>query len=126
MLVPWISDTRSMLSSMGMSNILVGNADAGSYFNNEVLSAVDYGVGIPLYICLMSAYVMQMANVHPWFANQSINDAAGWTADFFASTDVALAQSLSNKPKMFIAETGWPTVCLLSPSSLTGLTCPIG
>lgn len=93
MLVPWISDTRSMLSSMGMSNILVGNADAGSYFNNEVLSAVDYG----------------MANVHPWFANQSINDAAGWTADFFASTDVALAQSLSNKPKMFIAETGWPT-----------------
>lgn len=115
-----------MLSSMGMSNILVGNADAGSYFNNEVLSAVDYGVGIPLYICLMSAYVMQMANVHPWFANQSINDAAGWTADFFASTDVALAQSLSNKPKMFIAETGWPTVCLLSPSSLTGLTCPIG
>lgn len=93
MLVPWISDTRSMLSSMGMSSILVGNADAGSYFNNEVLSAVDYG----------------MANVHPWFANQSINDAAGWTADFFASTDVALAQSLSNKPKMFIAETGWPT-----------------
>lgn len=93
MLVPWISDTRSMLSSMGMSNILVGNADAGSYFNNEVLSAVDYG----------------MANVHPWFANQSINDAAGWTADFFTSTDVALAQSLTNKPKMFIAETGWPT-----------------
>ncbi|KAG2110247.1 glycoside hydrolase family 17 protein [Suillus discolor] len=93
MLVPWISDTRSMLSSMGMSNILVGNADAGSYFNNEVLSAVDYG----------------MANVHPWFANQSINDAAAWTADFFNTTDYALAQSLSNKPKMFIAETGWPT-----------------
>lgn len=93
MLVPWISDTRSMLSSMGLSNILVGNADAGSYFNNEVLSAVDYG----------------MANVHPWFANQSIDNAAAWTADFFNSTDYSLAQSLPNKPKMFIAETGWPT-----------------
>lgn len=93
MLVPWINDTRSMLSSMGLSNISVGNADAGSYFNNEVLSAVDYG----------------MANVHPWFANQSIDNAAGWTWDFFNSTDVALAQSLPNKPKMFIAETGWPT-----------------
>lgn len=93
MLVPWINDTRSMLSSMGLSNISVGNADAGSYFNNEVLAAVDYG----------------MANVHPWFANQSIDNAAGWTYDFFTSTDVALAQSLPNKPKMFIAETGWPT-----------------
>ncbi|KAG2146123.1 glycoside hydrolase family 17 protein [Suillus bovinus] len=93
MLVPWINDTRSMLSSMGLSNILVGNADAGSYFNNEVLAAVDYG----------------MANVHPWFANQSIANAAAWTAEFFSTTDVALAQSLPNKPKMFIAETGWPT-----------------
>ncbi|KAG1759188.1 glycoside hydrolase family 17 protein [Suillus occidentalis] len=76
MLVPWISDTH-----------------AGSYFNNEVLSAVDYG----------------MANVHPWFANQSIDNAAAWTANFFNTTDYALAQSLPNKPKMFIAETGWPT-----------------
>lgn len=47
-----------------------------------------------------------MANVHPWFANQSIDDAAGWTWSFFEGTDVALAQSLSNKPDMSIAETG--------------------
>jgi len=93
MLIPWISDTRSMSSSMGLSNILVGNADAGSYFNDEVLSAVDYG----------------MSNVHPWFANQSINDAAAWTANFFNTTNLALASTLPNKPKMFIAETGWPT-----------------
>ncbi|KAG2112160.1 glycoside hydrolase family 17 protein [Suillus cothurnatus] len=93
MLIPWINDTRSMLSSMGLSNISVGNADAGSYFNNEVLAAVDYG----------------MANVHPWFANVSIDDAAAWTGDFFNTTDFALAQTLPNKPKMFIAETGWPT-----------------
>jgi len=38
-----INDTRSMLSGMGVS-LQVGNADAGSYFNNEILAAVDYGV----------------------------------------------------------------------------------
>lgn len=51
-----------------------------------------------------------MANVHPWFANVSITDAAAWTADFFQENDVVLSNSLSNKPQMYIAETGWPTV----------------
>lgn len=32
-----------MLSGLGVS-LPVGNSDAGSYFNNEVLGAVDYGV----------------------------------------------------------------------------------
>jgi hypothetical protein len=50
MLIPWINDTRSMLAGMGLSNITVGNADAGSYFNTQVLEAVDYGVRIPGYI----------------------------------------------------------------------------
>lgn len=87
-----IQDTQQMLSSMGVS-IPVGNADAGSFFSNEILGAVNYG----------------MANVHPWFANVSADASAGWTADFFANTDIALANSLSNKPTMYIAETGWPT-----------------
>jgi len=52
-----------------------------------------------------------MSNVHPWFANQSIDNAAAWTAEFFQENNVVTAQSLPNKPKMFIAETGWPTVC---------------
>lgn len=34
-----------MLSSMGVS-LQVGNSDAGSYFNNEVLGAIDYGVSL--------------------------------------------------------------------------------
>lgn len=38
-----IQDTRKMLSSLGVS-LPVGNSDAGSYFNNEVLAAVDFGV----------------------------------------------------------------------------------
>ncbi|KAJ7904780.1 glycoside hydrolase [Mycena olivaceomarginata] len=87
-----ITDTISMLSGMNLA-IDVGTADAGSYFNTQILSAVKFG----------------MANVHPWFAAQSIQDAAGWTADFFSTTNVAAANALSNKPTMYIAETGWPT-----------------
>jgi len=87
-----ITDTRTMLSGMGLK-IPVGNADAGSYFNTQIMEAIDYG----------------MANVHPWFANQAVDAAAGWTAEFFATTNIVAAQALSNKPTMYIAETGWPT-----------------
>ncbi|KZS94172.1 glycoside hydrolase [Sistotremastrum niveocremeum HHB9708] len=88
-----IADTRSNLKSLGYDNIPVGTADAGAYFNNEVLAAVDYG----------------MANVHPWFANVSIDTASSWTTTFFQQTDIAAAQAQSNNPQMYIAETGWPT-----------------
>jgi exo-beta-1,3-glucanase (GH17 family) len=89
-----IADTRSMLASMNLpKTIAVGNSDAGSYFNNAVLQASDYG----------------LANVHPWFANVSAQESAAWTASFFDQTDVQPAAQLSNKPKMYIAETGWPT-----------------
>lgn len=34
-----------MLTSLNLAKTIpVGNADAGSYFNNEILQAVDYGV----------------------------------------------------------------------------------
>ncbi|KAL0579558.1 hypothetical protein V5O48_002438 [Marasmius crinis-equi] len=50
-----------------------------------------------------------MANVHPWFANTTVQDAASWTNQFFEETNVGPAAKLSNKPKIYIAETGWPT-----------------
>lgn len=43
LLIQNITDTRNMLSDLGMS-IPVGTSDAGAYFNDEVLAAVDYGV----------------------------------------------------------------------------------
>lgn len=55
-------------------------------------------------------FIQQMANVHPWFANVSVEAGPQWTWDFFNQTDVTLANSLPNKPSMSIAETGWPTV----------------
>lgn len=91
-LISYIQDTKKMISDMGLS-IPVGTSDAGAYFNTQVLGASDYG----------------MANVHPWFANVTINDAASWTNQFFQETNVQPANALANKPKMYIAETGWPT-----------------
>ncbi|TFK49670.1 glycoside hydrolase [Heliocybe sulcata] len=89
-----IDDTRTMLSGMNLAtHIPVGTAEAGSYFNTEVLEDVEYG----------------MSNVHPWFANVSIDQAASWTWDFFDQQNVEPAAALSNSPKMYIAETGWPS-----------------
>ncbi|KAG9126231.1 hypothetical protein FRC07_004339 [Ceratobasidium sp. 392] len=93
-LVEKINDTRSMLAGMSLSKTLpVGTSDAGSFFNMPLLEAVDYG----------------LANVHPWFATQTVQNAAGWTYDFFQQTNIAQAAQASNKPSMYIAETGWPT-----------------
>jgi exo-beta-1,3-glucanase (GH17 family) len=72
----------------------VGTSDAGSYFNTLVMEDMAYG----------------MANVHPWFGNVAINDAAAWTWDFFETNNVQPAAALPNNPTMYIAETGWPTV----------------
>jgi exo-beta-1,3-glucanase (GH17 family) len=91
----------------------VGNSDAGSYFNNEILAAVDYGVNAVLFRLLRScrySSFYQMANVHPWFANVAIDQAASWTASYFQQTDIVQAQALPNNPTMYIAETGWPSV----------------
>ncbi|ESK95077.1 glycoside hydrolase family 17 protein [Moniliophthora roreri MCA 2997] len=93
-LIDNIADTRKMLADMNLpKTIPVGNSDAGAFFNTKVLEASDYG----------------LANVHPWFANTTIQDAASWTNQFFQETNVQPASQLPNKPKMYIAETGWPT-----------------
>jgi len=94
LLIANISDTRKSLQALNLpKQIPVGNSDAGAYFNSLVLGAVDYG----------------MANVHPWFANVSIDQAAMWTNMFFQQNNVQAAAALSNQPKMYIAETGWPS-----------------
>lgn len=52
-LIADINDTKSGLSSLSLSKTVpIGNSDAGSYFNNQVLSAVDYGVRCTFLVCL--------------------------------------------------------------------------
>jgi hypothetical protein len=115
-LIANIQDTQTTISAMKLSkHIPIGNSDAGAYFNTKVLAAIEYGVGYLLRMltrgydsfCIRN---FQMANVHPWFGNVSIGAAAGWTWDFFETTDVAATSSLSPPPQMYIAETGWPSV----------------
>lgn len=42
----FINDIKTMLSDLSTA-LKVGNADAGSYFNDLVLGDVDYGVSVP-------------------------------------------------------------------------------
>ena len=94
LLISNITDTRNAVQALSLpKTIPIGTADAGSYFNTEVLEAVDYG----------------MSNIHAWFANVSISQAAGWVNEFFQEQNVQPAAALPNQPKMYIAETGWPT-----------------
>ncbi len=45
LLIANITDTRSTLSALNLGKqIPVGTSDAGSFFNTQVLEAVDYGV----------------------------------------------------------------------------------
>lgn len=46
LLIPNITDTRNWMQQNGWGSVPVGTSDAGSYFNNEVLAAVDYGVSL--------------------------------------------------------------------------------
>ena len=45
-----------MLQKMGLSSIPVGNSDAGSYFNNEVLGAVKFGVRVLIFSSPLSLF----------------------------------------------------------------------
>ncbi|KAF8663394.1 hypothetical protein AX16_000966 [Volvariella volvacea WC 439] len=114
MLIDYIEDTRAMLASLNLDkDIPVGNSDAGSYFNTRVLSSVDYG----------------LSNVHAWFANTTAEGAAQWVFDFFDEENVQAANALPNRPRMYIAETGWPTASSdvsnanngAAPASIAGL-----
>jgi exo-beta-1,3-glucanase (GH17 family) len=104
-LIEKIQDTRTELAKLKLSKtIAVGNSDAGYYFNLKVLAAVDFG----------------LSNVHAWFANTSIADAAPWVFKYFDETNVVPASQLPNKPKMYVSETGWPTASSDPATAING------
>jgi hypothetical protein len=89
-----------MLAGLKLNKkILVGNSDAGSYFNTKVLAAVDYGVSSDPRLPTLNSIdtLHQLSNVHPWFANTTIQDASSWTMKFFQETNVQPASLLPNK-----------------------------
>ncbi|KPV74362.1 glycoside hydrolase family 17 protein [Rhodotorula graminis WP1] len=104
--VPSVSSLPSLaLAALNLDKSLpVGTSDAGSSFNAALTEGSDY----------------IMANVHPWFGGLAIDQAAGWTWDFFEQNDVVLAEAASNKPTAYIAETGWPTQSMTPENATLG------
>ena len=88
-----------MLSGLNLNKTIpVGNSDAGSYFNNEVLEAIDYGVSFCFRLKVEFIDILhQLSNVHAWFANTTIQDASSWVMNFFQETNVKPASLLPNQ-----------------------------
>ncbi|OCF75503.1 glucan 1,3-beta-glucosidase [Kwoniella mangroviensis CBS 8886] len=106
-----ITEVKSAIAGLGLSKTLpVGTSDAGSVMSKTLGEGIDYF----------------MANVHPWFGSVSIDDAAQWTWDFFQDFDVEPASLASNKPDVYIAETGWPTESMNATESNSGFGGPKG
>ncbi|KAG0145928.1 hypothetical protein CROQUDRAFT_658038 [Cronartium quercuum f. sp. fusiforme G11] len=93
-LLNYIKKTNETLQALKLDKAIpLGTADAGSAVTKELCAGADY----------------VMANVHPWFGKVPIDQAAGWTYQFFQDFDVNVCAQAANKPIMYIAETGWPT-----------------
>ncbi|KWU44761.1 glycoside hydrolase, partial [Rhodotorula sp. JG-1b] len=98
---------RTQLAALNLPKTLpVGTADAGSAFTNANTLAAG------------SDFIM--ANVHPWFGGVPIEQAAGWTWEFFEENDVAISEAVSNKPVPYVAETGWPTASMTPENATLG------
>ncbi|GAA5860843.1 hypothetical protein JCM3774_003161 [Rhodotorula dairenensis] len=107
LLISEMASFRTQLAALKLPKTLpVGTADAGSSFTNANSLAAG------------SDFIM--ANVHPWFGGVSVDEAAGWTWEFFEQNDVAISEAVSNKPTPYIAETGWPTDSMTAENATLG------
>ncbi|GAA6025557.1 hypothetical protein JCM10207_008897 [Rhodosporidiobolus poonsookiae] len=100
-----IQSFNSSLQSLNLGkHIPVGTADAGSVYTTELATGID----------------IYLANVHPWFGGVPIDQAAGWTWDYFTENDVSVSEAVANKPTPYIAETGWPTESMTPENATLG------
>lgn len=89
-----ISQMRDAIKALNLpKTIPVGTADAGSMITTSLGQGSDY----------------VMANVHAWFGGLPVDQAAGWVWSYTANQEPASALLATNKPTLYIAETGWPT-----------------
>lgn len=106
-LISQMASFRTQLAALNLPKTLpVGTADAGSAFTNANTLAAG------------SDFIM--ANVHPWFGGVPVDQAAGWTWEFFEENDVAISEAVSNKPVPYVAETGWPTASMTPENATLG------
>jgi exo-beta-1,3-glucanase (GH17 family) len=84
-----ISEVKSNMTSKSIS-LPVASSDLGDDWTQALADDVDY----------------VMANIHPFFAGVTAEQAAGWTWSFWQNKDIPLK---ADKLKHIISETGWPS-----------------
>jgi exo-beta-1,3-glucanase (GH17 family) len=87
----YLTQTKSNLTAKGI-NLPVATSDLGDNWTASLASEVD----------------VVMSNIHPFFGGVNINQAAGWTYNFWQSHDVAVTAGMTGK-KHIISEFGWPS-----------------
>jgi exo-beta-1,3-glucanase (GH17 family) len=90
-LTSYLTHAKSNLTAKGL-NLPVATSDLGDNWTADLATNVD----------------VVMSNIHPFFGGVSIDQAAGWTYDFWQSHDVAVTAGMTGK-KHIISEFGWPS-----------------
>lgn len=62
-----------------------------------------------------------MANVHPFFAGVTVEDAPGWTWEFTDNNNYAIARQTLNNPNVIVSEVGWPSGGGTNMGSVAGI-----
>ncbi|KAK6500618.1 hypothetical protein TWF506_003386 [Arthrobotrys conoides] len=92
-LVQMLGQVRQNFTTLGYDKINITTSDLGSAWTYNLAAAVD----------------TLMANVHPFFAGTTVDDAPGWTWLFTENNDVAIARQTTNNPNVIVSEVGWPS-----------------
>lgn len=89
-LIQKITSVKTQMSTKGVGSLKVATSDLGSLWTAPLAQAVD----------------TVMANVHPFFGGLPAKQAAGWTYNYWMTTDVAIT---GDSKEHIISEAGWPT-----------------
>ncbi|KAK6359855.1 hypothetical protein TWF696_000988 [Orbilia brochopaga] len=92
-LIQLLMEVRTNFTTLGYTKLNITTSDLGSAWTANLAQAVD----------------TVMANVHPFFAGVTVDDAPGWTNEFFVNNDVSVANLATNKPNPIVSEVGWPS-----------------
>lgn len=84
-----IADVKKNLTAMGI-DLPIATSDLGDDWTQALADEVD----------------ILMANIHPFFAGVTAEEAAGWTYSFWTNHNTPLKPDRS---KNYISETGWPS-----------------
>jgi exo-beta-1,3-glucanase (GH17 family) len=90
-LADFLDDARAQFKQNGW-DLPIATSDLGDNWNSALVSHVDF----------------VMANIHPFFAGVTAEEAAGWTWSFWQNHNVPLTANDPNVGQI-ISETGWPS-----------------